>query len=274
MMMIKRLRRLRKSTALVLGTSLTLGILGAAALGLYRAAHSDAFVVRSIVVTSSQDDPPLTDQEVIRRTHVMIGRDQLFELNLKKIENLLLESDLIQEVRLQKKIPNELQISVEYRKPVAMLQLSKRKFAYLDPSGKVFDQMRLDRVCDLPLLTGVSDQDRGKALEVVQFIQRWENSSIGQIAFISSVHWDAERGYRALIVYSLNAGEPARVRTMIDIGPGITSNLLDDKLSQLLSVLRYLSKNSVAASRIHADIGKKIMVKTAYDGQKSEKGEG
>jgi hypothetical protein len=121
----------------------------------------------------------------------------------------------------------------------------------------------------LPLLTGFEIGDSQELLKGIILIRRWENSKLGQLSLISTVHRDLERGYRLLISYPKKNSElistadlDSRIRAFVDIGHEIDASL-ESKLFHLANVISYLSERSIAVHQIWADVGKKIVVKTA-----------
>src|SRR4051794_34476690 len=133
------MERLRK----ILGATLSLIILGFLSLGIFRAVHSTLFTVERVEVKNSIPDPPLEEEEILRSAAVPLGRISLFQVDLKSIEQRLLKNDWIQEVRLQKRFPKILALTVIYKEPVALFQNEKGGLAYVDQNGKIFGTVDL-----------------------------------------------------------------------------------------------------------------------------------
>lgn len=234
------------------------------------ALRSSLFTLQKIDVksTPASEDAPLTEEEIIGMAGLETGKATLFEIDLKSAEQKILSSSLVYSVQIQRKPPNTLEVAVVFREPVALIQFPKGAMAYLDSEGKVFGPFSLLHSPDLPILSGNIFQNSEKIKQALDFISRWESSALVQYASISSVHWDSERGLRIVATYSLiSKGSNSRklanhVRTVIEFGPDLDEHL-DEKLVRLSSVFRYLSGNSIAARQVLADIGKKVVVKTA-----------
>ncbi len=243
--------------------------LAALVVSIQQAKQSNLFLLQNIEVKSSVLVPPLEDSKIVRLAEVLLGKVSLFDLDLQAIEHRILSNDLIQSVSLQKKMPQTLLISVLYREPRAMIQNTKGVLAYVDSEGKSFSSVDLVRGIDLPLLTNFSGQNPERIKEALRLLKAWEESSLSQFFMISSVDWDSERGFRALVAYpierrtqigqeNLNNG----IRTRVDFGNVLDLNL-DFKLLQLSKIFHYLTQNSIAVRQVWVDAGKKVVVKTA-----------
>jgi hypothetical protein len=244
--------------------------LGAVLLGVYQGMQSKLFIVQTIEIESSMEHPPVDDKAILRLASVPIGKANLFQIDLKAIERRLLAQEWIRDVRLEKRLPRTLVISVSFREPRAVFQTQKGGLLYVDQDGKIFGGVSLLRAADLPILTGFQVQAQEKIKEGLELIRIWESSPVSRSAFISSVIWEQERGYRVLATYAMNASEVGQktnskfsARTMIDLGHEVDANL-EGKLLRLVTVFEYLSGSSIAVRQIWADAGRKIVVKTAH----------
>lgn len=239
-----------------------------AAVGIYMALHSPLFLVQIVEAPDLPENAPVDARTLIQLTAVTPGIVNLFDLDLKTIENRIKTNPWIREVRLQKRFPQTLAVDVSFREPKALLQFPDGSLSYVDRDGAVFGSLNLRIRSDLPTLNGLTSStpamDRGRRMtEALKVIELWERSALHHKTQLASLGWDGERGYRALITYPMRApGKNLRGRAMVDFGQEI-----DDRLSvqmdRLVSVLDYLGKNSIASHQIWADSAKKIVVKTA-----------
>jgi hypothetical protein len=253
----------------ILIVSVSLFAVGGVAVGIQQAMQSKLFIVKTVTVQSSVSHPPLEQSTILRLAAVPVGKESLFRLNLTAIEKRILSSDWVQEVRLQKRLLHTLVISVVYREPCAIVQTAKGNLSYVDSDGKIFGSVNTSQMSDLPLLSGFQKESLDRMKEALLLLKKWEGSPLSRMSLISSLVWDSERGYRLLVTYSLNPPRDTSTqnfgnysRTMIDLGHEVDANL-DEKLHRLVTVLRYLSGNSIAVRQVWADAGKKIVVKTA-----------
>lgn len=237
--------------------------LASVGVGLERAMHSPLFVVRVVEVTDQPGVAPLDAQQVERLAAVPVGRVTLFDLDLAAIERRILSNPWIREVRLQKRFPQTLAISLSYREPRAIAQSVDGKIHYLDAEGNAFAAVKLAYSADLPILEGFDLEPVSRVREALQILSGWDESSLAQLFGISSVLWDPQRGFRALISYALAPANSGLIsRTWVDLGQEIDDQFAA-QLERLARVLSYLSENSIATRQIWADSGRKIVVKTA-----------
>ena len=242
----------------VFSLSLILGL----GLGIRQATHSSMFILKNVEIKKPLELPlsvRMTEDDLLELADVPVGDVSIFELDLQGIEERLLTQFWIKGVQLQRKLPNTIVLDIEFRKPKAFLQNPKGGLVFVDDDGELFGSANESNLSDLPLLSGFSETELPRIREGLDILSRWEGSSLGESTSISTIHWDQEKGYRLLISY---LQRDSRIRTIVDIGHEIDASF-EAKLVRLSSVVNYLSGNSIAVRQIWADIGKKIVVKTA-----------
>ncbi len=268
-----------------LGRKLVMGFtavsIAAATIGVYSALHSSLFLVQVVEVNDQSDDAPVDSQTISRLAAVPAGMVNLFDLDLRAVEQRILSNHWIREVRLQKRFPQTLAIAVTYREPKALMQNPDGTLSYVDVDGKAFGQVNLKFRSDLPLLSGFHAQSQKQTVDALKIVSALETSVSTAGAILSSLEWDRERGYRALISYPMEAkpqavagrgavktiaAAPIRSwgRAAIDLGQEIDSRATGIQLSRLSEVLKYLGANSIPVQQIWADAEKKIVVKTIH----------
>lgn len=233
-----------------------------AAIGLYLATRSALFLVQVVEISDHPEQAPLDAQEITQLAAVPIGKVNLFDLDLKMIEQRILGSPWIGRVNLQKRFPQTLSISVVFREPRALVQQQGGALAYADAEGRVFGKANLLLHSDLPILLGFPKERDQLILEALKLVREWTASSFNELAQLSSISWDSEKGYRLTVSYPVS-DRGAKARAMIDLGQEIDDETTS-QLSRLSVVLNYLKSNSIRANQIWADSGKKIVVKTAH----------
>lgn len=250
-----------------------LTVLGGAAYGIRSAIHSPLFLVQVVEVAELTDGAPLDARTITDLARVPLGKVNLFELDLADVEKRILANPWIREVRLTKRFPQTLAVAVTFREPHALFQTSRGDLAYVDSDGQVFGRVNLLTQADLPILTGFSPKGRRPSAQSVQesrqriadalrLIDGWERSPVDSVCRISSLSWDAERGYHAIVYYPL-AQSGTRARAAVDFGRAIDLSP-ENQFRRLYSVFRYLNGHSIAATEIWADSGKKIVVRTSH----------
>ena len=237
-------------------------VLGALAFGLREALRSPMFLVRVVEIADQPEHSPVDAQTLTALAAIPIGVTNLFEVDLKAIEGKILTNEWVREVSIQKRFPQTVSISVTYREPRALMQLESGQLSYVDGDGKVFGRVNLMFQPDLPILTGLAHSavpQTSQIREALRVVALWENFDRKRKSQLSSLHWDEERGFRALVSYRLNTGYS---KTMVQLGSDTRADL-EPQFQRLERVFEYLEKNSIAARQVFADAGKKIVVKTA-----------
>jgi hypothetical protein len=267
---------------LILGTSLA--VLAGAGWGLRCAMRSPMFTLQVVEVADQLETEgatkvsPVDAQTIAQIAAVPVGTTNLFDLDLKPIEARVLANPWIREVALQKHFPSTLSISVTFREPQALMQGENGTLSYVDVDGKAFGQVNLMYQPDLPVIASGSS---AHVTEALRLIHAWEASELAKSAQISSLAWDSDRGFRALVTYSLApvavanhlstktteknglTSPAAHGRTFLELGQEFDGAQSGVQFGRLSQVFRYLSSNRVAARQIWADAGKKIVVRTA-----------
>jgi cell division septal protein FtsQ len=240
---------------------LSVTAVAAATVGIYRAVHSPLFLVRVVEITDLPENAPVDAQTLQSLAAVPLDIVNLFDLELKTVEKRLLANDWVKEVRLQKRFPQTLSISVVFREPKAILQNENGSLSYVDTDGRSFGKVNLQFQPDLPILVGMSE----RLPEALKLIHDWESSSLGKMSAVSSMTWENERGFRLLVTYPLKSKTTSGLlgRAWVDIGQDLAASS-EPQVARIARVLDYLSINGIAARQIWADSGKKIVVKTAH----------
>jgi len=253
------MRDLKRALVICFTTAVMLG----SAISLYIAVHSSLFLVQVVEVADQPENAPVDAQTITQLAAVPTGEANLFELDLKEVENRILANQWIREVRLQKRFPQTLSVAVIFREPKALFQGPDGVLSYIDFDGKPFGRLNLQFISDLPLLSGFSTdlQDQSKIKNALQILNSWEESSLNSVAELSTLSWDSQYGYRALISYSLGKSQ-SHVRVTVDLGQEVDADSAS-QLQRLSRVIHYLSLHSMNVRQIFADVGKKIVVKTS-----------
>jgi hypothetical protein len=239
--------------------------LSAVGFGAWSATRSPLFTVRVVEVADQPEDAPVDAQTIASLARIPVGRANLFALDLAGVEERLLAHPWIREVRLMKRFPQTVTISVTFREPRALLQRPTGALSYIDADGRIFGSVDLSSSrADLPILSGVHPDDAARIQDTLRLLAEWEDAGLARRSPLSSVSWHPDRGFRALVTYAGRkpAGAHAH-RTMIDLGHEFDAEF-PSQLGRLGHVLGYLSAHDVAARQIWADTGKKIVVRFAH----------
>ncbi len=234
--------------------------LGAAGLGMICALRSPLFTVRVVEVADQPEDAPVDARMITALAAVPVGDANLFSMDLGEIERRILAHPWIRETVIQKRFPQTVSISVTFRDPQALVQLKDGKLSYVDSDGMVFGDVDLSKRPDLPILTDVEDSPE-RIQDALKILSVWNGAGF-QDSLISSLSYDADRGFRGLVTYPLSLAG-ARARAMVDFGHETAEEALGAQMPRLRRVFRYLLEHHVVARQIWLDAGKKIVVRIA-----------
>ena len=161
-----------------LGASLTIALfVGAAAFGLARGGHLDAFAAtygdpRSVVARMAGFDirsvtisglSTLDEQSVLKAAALGVGESLPF-LDVEALRTRLLDVPMIRDVAVRKFYPNALSIGIVENKPFALWQLNG-DLSVVGVDGRVIGPMDDATFVDLPLVVG-----EGAASHVGEFV--------------------------------------------------------------------------------------------------------
>ena len=220
------------------------------------------FLLQVVELSDLPETAVVDAQTITQLAAVPLGQINLFDLDLKPVEERVLAHPWIREVRLEKHFPQTLSISVVFREPQALMQAENGSLSYVDTDGRIFGQVDLMVQSDLPI---IASSGLEHITEALQLIRGWDQSELSKAAQLSLLQWDAERGFRAQVTYPLAApaSPGARGRTFVDLGQDIDARAAKAQFERLSRVFQYLRSNRVLVRQIWADAGKKIVVKTA-----------
>lgn len=250
----------------LLTTGLSFLCLSGLGWGVYSATQSDLFQVMDIQIESNLPDPPVSESSIRHLMNVPLKKKNLFHLNLSEIEKRVLTESWVDSVQFQRKLPHTLLVKINYRIPQAIWVGKRGNLSYIDQYGKAFGAIDLKRANDLPLIA-IGDASEGiqeKTLLILNWLDSWKKSNLNEISTVSSISWDLEKGYRAVIIYPFSRENSVKkFRTMLEMGQEIDIDLAP-KFQQLYLVLNYLNEKSISTRQVWYDVGKKVVVKTAY----------
>jgi hypothetical protein len=251
-----------KTVCVVMFTTIALC---AAGYGIYSATRSTLFLVQVVEVADQPENAPVDAQTISTLAAIPIGKVNLFELDLGVIEQRVLSNSWIREVNLQKRFPQTVVISVTFREPRALIQLDDGALSYVDRGGKIFGEAIAAEISDLPIFSGFGSESKQRIEKSLELLDAWGVAYLDKISQISSLTYDDERGYRAVVTYFFkdkSSKGALRNHAMVDLGQDFDGDL-GAHLGRLHEVFRYLADHSIEARQIWADVGKKIVVKIA-----------
>jgi len=209
--------------AVVSGTSLLL-ILTHDAL-----TQSTYFKAQTITVEGNQK----VSKEAILKQARLKRHDNILSVNLKTVRYRLLSHPWIAEADVKRQLPDTIDIRIQERVPLAILDLNKR--FYLDDKGEIFKAVEASDQVKVPRVTGLqlSDIDLnnpwgpGVFRPVMEVLRISRNCGTGQLYGIDRIHADPELGL-----------------TLFAFGEGLAIKLgfkdYESKYSRLLDMISYV----------------------------------
>jgi len=203
---------------------------------------SDQFRIEEICVQGGRH---LSVEQVVALSDIRTGLNT-FELDLDLIGRKVAENPWVREAQVQRIFPRQVDIQIEERKPVAIINLGY--LYYLDDRGEVFKVLESDDSLDFPVVTGfdyqkIEQRDQRSAADLKQIVALLADLKGRQkfsLQQISEVHREKSGGFA---LFTLDAGVKVR------LGRGAFSKKLDRleriyaELQPRLQILDYIDLN-------------------------------
>ena len=128
----------------------------------------------------------INDDEIKKKLSFLYETNILFS-DLDTIEKKIKEIDFIESFKIKKVYPNEIQITIREKKPIAIIQ-NKKKKKYFTSKGDLIDFIDLKRFENLPLVYGDKESFAGihKNLKSLNF----PITKIKKFYLFESKRWD------------------------------------------------------------------------------------
>lgn len=140
----KQIKKRQAIVKLVKWTSLFLIIIGI----LIYVMLSPLFAIKKITVTT---DGKLTEQEVVSLSAINLN-ENTFKFTKKQITENIKENSYVESVKIKRKFPNEIQITIEERFPKLMITYGNA-YVYIDSQGYMLEVSK--EFQSLPILKGI-----------------------------------------------------------------------------------------------------------------------
>lgn len=108
------------------------------------------FNIKNIVISGNE---AVAKEDIIKLTGIESGQN-IFKLNLVKVQYTIKENPLFEKVRVKKCLPDKVEVQVEERKPAAFLNL-KGDFYLVSENGIIFKKLSSVIYENLPIITNV-----------------------------------------------------------------------------------------------------------------------
>lgn len=171
---------------------------------------SDLFRIDQVSV---QGGSHLSEQQVVALSDIKVGVNT-FSLDPALIGRKIAENPWVREARIRRIFPRQVDIRIEERKPVAIINLGL--LYYLDSHGEVFKVLDATDKFDYPVITGfdyqkIQQRDRQYAIDLKKIVvllndlQQRQQFNLDQV---SEVHREAGGGFA---LFTLNDGVKVRL---------------------------------------------------------------
>lgn len=146
------------------------------------------FSVGEIVVEGKLEH--ISTPAVVELSGVKEGQT-LFGIDVEAVHDNLRSNSWVSRAAVRRRLPHTLWMYVEEHQPVAVVE-REGKLYFVDREGAAFKEMDPADPKNLPVITGVREDEIGSALSI---LETYIGSSFGQAWGISELHNDRVRGF-------------------------------------------------------------------------------
>jgi cell division protein FtsQ len=129
----------------------------------------------------------ILDSSEIKKKLDFIYKENIFFLDLKKVEKNMKKISFIESFKLKKIYPNKLKLVVTEKKPIAILQNKKKKF-YISDKGSLIDYREIETLKFFPIIIGDGSNFYTFYLDLKKI--EFPIQSIKSFYFFDSGRWD------------------------------------------------------------------------------------
>ena len=174
--------------------------------GIYFGVHIDYFKVDGIAVVGNEE---ISDEEILKLSELEVG-ENIFDVHPLFAQHRIKENLYIEKVRVKRKLPNKIEISVTERSGKAQFQMGKR-FVITDNEGMVLAIEKEQQKVPLVENIKVTKAKKKKTIEVKQtatydkameIVQKMEaEQSLSDTISLSKKRWYAYSPQYSLCPY-------------------------------------------------------------------------
>ncbi|PIR17646.1 MAG: hypothetical protein COV46_03235 [Deltaproteobacteria bacterium CG11_big_fil_rev_8_21_14_0_20_49_13] len=201
------------------------------------------FVVKNVEVEGTLKNVSAVD--VKRMANIKTGSN-IFLVDMKKVQKSIENDPWTKEVAVARKIPSNIWIYVNEHRPYAIL--SSGALWLVSRQGVVFKELEGSDEKDLPVITGVTEEDLSNAMKVLDDYYR---SPLTNYFSISEVSFDRAKGFTVIV---------SKYGFAIRLG----FDRVPEKLELLYSMLGGISSYKTKMRYVDLNIPGKVVVK--YEG--------
>lgn len=185
----------------------------------------------------------LTEKDILSLADIKPAQN-LLAVNKKAIERRVGDNPWVKNIYVGRELPDRLVLELKERQPLALFK-NKNDFYLVDTEGSLFKKINQHDEVDLPVITGVDDEEKTKqpffksALNLVKMLQA--NRKYSYLGTISEVNIDELFGLSVLTEKGL----------YLKLG----ADGFEDKLGNLKAVMADLEKKGMAKGLLCIDLG-------------------
>jgi cell division septal protein FtsQ len=151
------------------------------------------------------------EHEILQLTQVQMNA-LLYQVDLTAIQRNVMSNHYIKNTIVERNLPNALHIQIEERIPIAMV--NRAETLYLDEEGVVLPRSISHRLYDLPVISGISDNEPltfGSVIkqpDVVEALQLLATVKVAHRPMYHNIYEVHLRNGGDIVIYSAEGGVP------------------------------------------------------------------
>ena len=167
------------------------------------ATHLSLFRLREVTISGNR---VVSEDRIRSLAQLLVGRN-IFEMDLAEAATEILREPMVKEVRLSRKLPDRLKISIEEREPIALL--ARERLYGVDREGVLLPPFSPSTMPDLPIFTSIGRDttkpggvlQSARLKEGIQLLEEIRKRDPGFINVISEINLGSREG---LTLYLIN----------------------------------------------------------------------
>lgn len=204
------------------------------------------FTVNMVVVSGNN---VVARDEILKRSRLVIGESSTFFLD-KTLEKELIKNSWIRNVKVNKFLPNYIQIVLDEEKIFSLLKDQNGKLKYINQYGKQLGDANIKLGLDFPVIIRESNIEENSWLIALELLKISKTDSELNFSDISEVYYSSISGITVVTTQG----------TIIYFGKGYE---LGERWNSLRDILLYSEYSNFKQQYIDLSFDEKIVVK--YD---------
>ena len=204
------------------------------------------FRVNEIIVSGNN---VVSRDEILKRTGLIVGESSTFFLN-KSLEQELIKNSWVRNAKVDKFLPNYVQIDLDEEKIYCLLKDQKGKLKYINQNGKTLGDANIKFGLDFPVIIRESNIKEDNWLSALELLKISKTDSELSFNDISEVYYSPVSGITVVTTQG----------TIIYFGKGYE---LGERWNSLRDILLYSKYSNFKQQYIDLSFDEKVVIK--YD---------